>query len=146
MSSPWGVVLVSADLEHRRNVAAMLASQAVDPVCLPTVQQCRETLSKRKISLVFSDYKLPDGTFVDVLAAAVEAAFGAPKVVLMSAKLTLHEYDQAKCSGAFDIIPTPCRPTDIEWMVILARRADVIRPKPLCTLSTPAQIKMRPTG
>jgi DNA-binding NtrC family response regulator len=32
------------------------------------------------------------------------------------------EFKEAMRWGAFDVISAPCRPTDVEWMVIQARR------------------------
>ena len=37
------------------------------------------------------------------------------------------EYLEAIRLGAFDVIASPCRPTDVEWMVIQARRDERVR-------------------
>ena len=113
------VVVISANSENRRNVAGTLARLEVDTICIPTVEQYRE-IAGDGAKLVFCDRHLPDGNFRDVLATA-RSAKKAPKVVMMARYLNLDSYDQAKRAGIFEAIPTPCRPTDIEWMVILAR-------------------------
>ena len=115
------VVVVSANLENRRTIAGILAGLDVDAICIPTVEQYREIVGDGA-KLVFCDRHLPDGNFRDVLAAIARSAKRAPKVVMMARYLNLDSYDQAKRAGIFEAIPTPCRPIDIEWMVILARK------------------------
>jgi len=116
------VVVISANSENRRNVAGTLARLEVDAICIPTVEQYREIAGGAK--LVFCDRHLPDGDFRDVLAATARSAPAkkAPKVVMMASYLNVDSYDQAKRAGIFEAIPTPCRPTDIEWMLVLARK------------------------
>jgi len=42
--------------------------------------------------------------------------------VMMADLDTPEEYHQARQHGLFDVIPSPCRATDVEWMVIQAKR------------------------
>ena len=130
MGRVWEVVIASADLENRRNVLGMLTQQGVDCLCASTVSQCQEILSGRKIGLVFSDRKFSDGSYQDILRHTGGSGNLTTKVVVMSALMTPFEYEQARRCGVFDVISVPCRPTDIEWMVILAKRAELIRPQP----------------
>lgn len=130
MARVWEVVIASADLENRRNVLGMLTQQGVDCLCASTVNQCQEILSGRKIGLVFSDRKFSDGSYQDILRFTGGSGNIATKVVVMSALMTPFEYEQARRCGVFDVISVPCRPTDIEWMVILAKRAELIRSQP----------------
>lgn len=129
MTDTWEVVVVSSDLEKRLSVAAMLTQQGVDTICASTVDQFREVLHQRNVGLVFCDREFGDGDYHDVVEAARSAATKVPKVVVMSGFLKSGEYHQAKGSGVFEIISTPCRPTDLEWMVILAKRAELIQAK-----------------
>ena len=115
------VVVVSANSESRRTMTGILARLDVDSICIPTVEQYRE-IAGDGAKLVFCDRQLPDGDFRDVLAATARCAKKAPKVVMMARYLNLDSYDQAKRAGIFEAIPTPCRPIDIEWMVILASK------------------------
>ena len=119
MNQPGAVVVVTANSDNRRAVARALATLDVDAICIPTVEQYRE-IAGDGANLVFCDRELPDGDFRDVLAATARCAKKAPKVVMMARYLNLDSYDQAKRAGIFEAIPTPCRPTDIEWMVTLA--------------------------
>lgn len=129
MEDAWEVVVASPDLEKRLSVAAMLTQQGVDTICASTVDQFREVLHGRNIGLVFCDRQFADGDYHDVVEAARSSAAKVPKVVVMSGLVKSAEYHQAKGSGVFDIISTPCRPTDLEWMVILAKRAELIQAK-----------------
>lgn len=130
MARVWEVVIASADLENRRRVLGMLTHQGVDCLCASTVSQCQEILNGRKIGLLFSDRNLSDGSYQDILRLTGGSGNLSTKVVVMSALMTPFEYEQARRCGVFDVISVPCRPTDIEWMVILAKRAELIRPQP----------------
>ena len=125
MDRPCEVVVVSADSESGRNVAETLARLEVGAVCIPTVEQYREIAGTGQLKLVFCDANLPDGDYRDVVAAtAARSTQKAPNVVIMTGHLNPDSYQQAKLAGIFEAIPKPCRPTDIEWMVILAKRQD----------------------
>jgi len=121
MPSSCEVVVASSDLKNRRSVAGMLIQQGVDPICTSTVDQCREIFNGRNVSLVLCDLQLSDGNYSDILVAAACSAKKIPKIVVMTALIKFREYNQAKCRGVFDIIPSPCRPKDIEWMAFLAK-------------------------
>ena len=119
---PWDVVIVSSNLENRQDVAAMLFRLGIDPLCLATVDQCRELTGRNHIGLVFCDRKLKDGDYRDVLSVVASSNGRDPKVVMMAELGGSAEYQQVRHQGVFDVIPSPCRPTDVEWMVITARR------------------------
>jgi len=121
MSSPWEVVVACSEVENQQRVAGMLTQLGVRSVCIGTVGECRQVLNARTVGLVFCDLELPDGDYLDILAAVACSAKKAPKVVVMAALMKFRQYSQAKARGVLDIIPAPCRPTDIEWMVFLAR-------------------------
>jgi len=66
---------------------------------------------------------MKDGDYRDVLSAFAScSANRTPKVVMMSETTSPEEYRQAKGQGLFDVISSPLRPTDVEWMVTLAKR------------------------
>jgi DNA-binding NtrC family response regulator len=119
------VVVVSADLENRHTVAATLSRLEVDAICIPTVEQYQKMAGVAEVKLVFCERHLPDGDYRDVLAATVARPGKIPpKVVVMARHLDSDSYHQAKKAGIFDAIAKPCRPTDIEWMLILAKKQD----------------------
>jgi|HubBroStandDraft_6_1064221.scaffolds.fasta_scaffold756942_1 DNA-binding NtrC family response regulator len=121
-ASPWDVLVVSSNLENRQDVAGMLFRLGLDPICVSTIEQCKALPERGKVGLVFCDRDLKDGDYRDVVAA-VESNEGTSPMVVMMAELESHEaYQRARRDGLFDVISYPCRPTDVEWMVILARR------------------------
>jgi DNA-binding NtrC family response regulator len=72
---------------------------------------------------VFCDSHVLDGNYQDLLAAYPQSS-DRPRVVVTSGSADWDEYKEAMRCGAFDIISVPCRHTDVEWMVIQAKRAE----------------------
>jgi DNA-binding NtrC family response regulator len=128
MSIPWQVVVASSDLEHRRTVASILVRLGLDPFCVSAVKQYREVVSREIVGLVFSEPYLSDGDFRDVLSAS--SLIHRQPYIVLTCRHTHSEYREALGLGVFDVITAPCRPTDVEWMVIQARRDDQNRLKP----------------
>jgi DNA-binding NtrC family response regulator len=87
------------------------------------LREAVETLRKEPVGLVFCDKSLPDGTYRDLLTAA-RGLTTRVRVVVTSHQADWDEYLEAMRLGAFDVIAVPCRPTDVEWMVIQAKRDD----------------------
>ena len=123
MLSPFEVVVVSSDLAVLHHLAGILASLCVDAVCTSTLRECREILARRRIGLVFCDFHVADGNYEDLLAAYPQPD-DRPRVVVISASADWDEDKEVMRCGAFDLISAPCRPTDVEWMVIQAKRAE----------------------
>jgi DNA-binding NtrC family response regulator len=126
MAKRWAVMVASSDLGNRQRVAEVVSQQGIDMFSVSTVAECRETLDTRSIGLVFCDSHFPDGDYRDIMAASC-AVRKAPRVVLMVPLMKSVEYDQAKRCGVYDIILSPCRPTDVEWMVIATRQRELIQ-------------------
>jgi DNA-binding NtrC family response regulator len=123
MVSPFEVVVVSSDMAVRHHLARILASLGVGPVCVSTLRECHEILAQKTIQLVFCDSHIADGDYQDLLAAYPQAD-DKPRVVVTSASADWDEYKEAMGWGAFDVISVPCRHTDVEWMVIQAKRVE----------------------
>jgi DNA-binding NtrC family response regulator len=125
-SKPWEVAVVSSSIERRQDVAGMLLRLGLDPICISSVDQCHSLRARPYLGLVFCDRRVKGGDYRDVLSA-VNTADTQPieneaKVVMMADLDTPEEYQQARQQGLFDVIPSPCRATDVEWMVIQAKR------------------------
>lgn len=119
----WQIVIASSVLETRRKVMQILDRLGVEAICVSTVAEYRQIAKSENVGLVFCDRSLNDGGYQEVLAAAnSKSARGASRVVLMSATMEPGEYRKARQTGLFEVIAAPCRPTDVEWMVILAKR------------------------
>jgi len=121
--SPFEVVVVSSDLALRHHLARVLANLGVHPVPISTLRECREILAQEKVGLVFCDLHVADGNYQELLAVYPESD-DRPRVVVTSGSADWDEYKEAMRCGAFDIISVPCRNTDVEWMVIQAKRAE----------------------
>jgi len=130
MTDQWPIMVVSSNLESRRSILRILASQGFDPVSTSNVKECREVLEKQYVSLIFCDRELSDGDYRDIQAGALSAPQKQKaRVVVISPLMKPEEYQEARNSGVFDIIGVPCRPTNIEWTIILAKRDERKRMK-----------------
>lgn len=121
MNIPWQILVASSDLESRRGLASILTRQGLDPISISSLAECREIIEKENVGLVFCDRHLADGNYRDLLNAS-RSAKGKVRVVVTSKHADWDEYLEAMRLGAFDVISSPCRPTDVEWMVIQAKR------------------------
>ncbi len=121
MTVPWDILVLSAEIEERRVLVHILETQTLEPICSSTIRESLEILHQDRVGLVFCDKSLPDGTYRDFLAA-VRSLKSKVRVVVTSRHADWDEYLEAMRLGAFDAIAAPCRPTDVEWMVIQAKR------------------------
>jgi DNA-binding NtrC family response regulator len=121
MTPPFEVIIVSADLESRRRLSHILIEQGIDPISVSSLRECRESLAQKRVGLVFCDPHVSDGSYQELLAE-YRLTNHKPRVVVTSRGADWEEFKEAMRCGAFDVISAPCRPTDVEWMVIQARR------------------------
>ncbi len=123
MSDTWQIMVASSDLENRRHLVSILDQQGFGTFCAANVSQCREILDGHDVGLVFCDRSFADGDYRDVLTAAAGRKPGTrARVVLLAAAADSEQYKRAKDLGVFEVISAACRPTDVEWMVIRAKR------------------------
>jgi hypothetical protein len=81
--------------------------------------RCRKIMVQGNVGLVFCERSLKDGGYRELLVAATcESTRRKVRIVLMSSVINSEEYRSAKRFGLFEVIAAPCRPTDVEWMVI----------------------------
>lgn len=123
MESPAQILIVSSELESRRDLNDILIKEGYETICASRVGDCHPALETQKISLVFCDRRLTDGTYRDVIAAT-RSAKERVRVVVTSRLADWDEYLDALHHGAFDLIASPCQPTDVLWAIIQARRED----------------------
>ncbi|MFZ3200917.1 MAG: hypothetical protein WA175_07185 [Candidatus Acidiferrales bacterium] len=124
MDRDWDILVASSDLEMRRSIVAILARLGADAICASTVDQCREVLAKGRVGLVFCDRQFPDGSYKDVIGLAAPGPGEKARIVLTTYFIDPGEYHEARRSGVFEVIASPCHSTAVEWMVILAKRDD----------------------
>jgi DNA-binding NtrC family response regulator len=121
MNIPWDILVASSDLEGRRALSNILAKLGVDPLTSSTVRECKELMASERVGLIFCDRLLADGNCYDLLNASRIGRTKA-RVVVMSSTADWDEFLEAMRLGAFDVIASPCRATDVEWMIIQALR------------------------
>ncbi|MGH9690398.1 MAG: response regulator [Candidatus Acidiferrales bacterium] len=121
MTVPWEILIVSSDLEGCRALTTILNGLGIDPIRAATIEESLELLSKETIGVVFCDQYLADGNYRNLLAASHRLK-SRMRMVVISRQGNWDEYLEAMRQGAFDLIASPCRPTDVEWMVIQAKR------------------------
>ncbi len=119
--SDWQVLIASADRKHRQMLTSILEEWGVDPVFSSSIREARAILSRQPIPLVFCEDHLDDGSFRDLLAAT-RAMDGKVRVVVTFRVDNNADYSDALRLGAFDVIPYPCRRSDVQWMVLHAMR------------------------
>jgi DNA-binding NtrC family response regulator len=126
MNAPWQIVTASADVEDRRTMVNILAKQELDAIVASSVSECRQSMAHENVGLIFCARSLADGDYRDLLLAA-RASKRRTRIVLTARITDWNEYLEAMRLGAFDVISAPCRPTDVEWMILQALRDEHAR-------------------
>ena len=67
--------------------------------------------------------RLSDGSYRDIISIS-RASNQQARVVVTSRLADWDEYLDALHHGAFDLITSPCRPTDVVWAIVQARREE----------------------
>jgi DNA-binding NtrC family response regulator len=120
------ILVVSSELEHRRALNDILRQEGYETICASRVSECQQALQTQNVSLIFCDRRLSDGNYRDVVAAT-RASFRHIRVIVTSRLADWDEYLDALHHGAFDLISSPCQPTDVLWAMVQARREDTER-------------------
>lgn len=123
MEAPPQILIVSSELENRRTLNEILCKEGHETICASRVSECQQALQTQRVSLIFCDRRLPDGTYRDIVAAT-HASNQQARVIVTSRLADWDEYLDALHNGAFDLISSPCQPTDVLWSIVQARRED----------------------
>lgn len=119
----WEAVILSSDLESRRALAHMLGANGIDYACASNLADCKEIVARESVGLIFWDSHLADGTFQDLLHS-MWSLDPRVKIVVISHTDDWNEHLVTARMGAFGVIPFPCQPTDIEWVLSRAARSE----------------------
>lgn len=104
-------------------VRSTMTQWALDTTCCSSVREARTLLSGNGFSLIFCEDQLPDGNYNELLNSATKPLKS--RFVVMSSTPELDDkYDDAMRLGAFEMIATPCRKSDIQWIVIRAMQEE----------------------
>ena len=119
MSKEWDVLVASGNFEHRRSLIRILEELPLNVISVSTFQQAEEVLSRQHISLLFSDRRLPDGSYKELLSHT-DCAGQALRVVLTTeASDPVDPKEVAQC-GVLGTLRYPFHATDVELQVIRA--------------------------
>ncbi|HTK94114.1 MAG TPA: sigma-54 dependent transcriptional regulator [Terriglobales bacterium] len=113
------VLLVEDKPELREMLATALGRMGYEVASTAGLAPALAELRQRRFSVVLTDLKLPSGSGMDVLRAALAADPDTP-VVVMTAYGTVPQAVEAMKSGAYDFIQ---KPIDLDHLEHLLRRA-----------------------
>ena len=137
MNKEWRAVVVSNDPATQRVFTETLSRLQVEAEWASTVRECKQVFRRDTVDIVFCEERLEDGDYWAIYGAVTEGLIRKPKVVLISRTMTLQQCEQAERCGIFAVLEVPCRPSSIEWAVILAKRSVKAAPKAEPTVKLP---------
>jgi DNA-binding NtrC family response regulator len=117
MTEKISVVLVHNRREPLERLKPIVASQSIEA---RSVRTCGEALlllwGKNPPQLVFTDMRLPDGTWADVVALAQKCQT-AVNVIVVSQTENVKLYTEAMERGAFDFVIPPFQLTELAHVI-----------------------------
>jgi DNA-binding NtrC family response regulator len=123
MSKEWGVLVASANFEHRRSLIRILEELPLNVISVSTFRQAEEVLSRQHITLLFSDQRLSDGSYKELLCHT-DCAGQAPRVVLTTEESDPVDLQQVDYRRVLGTLKYPFHATDVELQVIRAAREE----------------------
>ena len=119
MSKEWDVLVASGNFEHRRSLIRILEELPLNVISVSTFQQAEEVLSRQHISLLFSDQRLPDGSYKELLSHT-DSSGQTLRVVLTTQESDPVDPKEVAACGVLGTLRYPFLPTDVELQVIRA--------------------------
>jgi DNA-binding NtrC family response regulator len=123
MSKEWDVLVASGNFEHRRSLIKILEELPLNVISVSTFRQAEEVLSRQHISLLFSDQKLPDGSYKELLNRP-DCAGQPPRVVLTTEESDPVDFQEVDYRRVLGTLKYPFHATDVELQVIRAAREE----------------------
>lgn len=121
MDTRWEAVILTANLEWRHALARTLHANGIDCAYATRLEDCKEILTHECVDLVFWDSHLAQGSYQE-FARSLRSLDDQVKIVIVS-----HQDSPLGATvraEAFDVIPFPGQPTDIEWVLSRAVRSE----------------------
>lgn len=119
---------------------------SIETVPCSGLREARTLLPTARPTLIFCDEDLPDGTYRELLQDVSKTARTRLVIISRDTELDAH-YNEALALGAFDMIASPCRRSDVQWIAIRAmhdemrrsggRRRTKLGPQSLSSTSSP---------
>jgi DNA-binding NtrC family response regulator len=119
-------VLVVSNSENREVVTSAMNHWSIEAVPCSGVREARSLLPSARPSLIFCEEELPDGSYRELLQDVSKAAKTRVVVISPDAEQDTH-YNEALALGAFDMIASPCRRSDVQWIAIRAMQDELRR-------------------
>jgi DNA-binding NtrC family response regulator len=123
-------VLVVSVSDDRDTVTSAMSHWAIDPIYCTSVSEARELLPNVRPCVIFCEETLADGTYRELLRELIKSAKPPLVVISLAADCddTYNEtYNEAITLGAFEVIASPCRRSDVQWIAIRAMQDQVRR-------------------
>jgi DNA-binding NtrC family response regulator len=125
-TTPSRVLVVSTTGENRDVVTSAMNHWSIEAVPCGGIREARSLLPTARPSLIFCEEDLPDGTYRELLNDVSKAA--KTRVVVISPEAEQDtRYNEALALGAFDMIASPCRRSDVQWIAIRAMQDELRR-------------------
>ena len=105
-SVPLNAVIVEDEVELCFLLSRVLAQKNLNPLCVYSIAEAKETIKKIHPSVLFLDNRLPDGLGIDLISQ-VKHDFPYVKIVMMTAHNSSQEIQSALRSGADHFISKP---------------------------------------
>jgi DNA-binding NtrC family response regulator len=115
------ILVVSNSFENKKALLQVLKSLEVNIFAASTIAQAAEVLSRYSVLLVFSEERLTDGCYQDLLSI-MRRGFPSRRLVLMLSVDAWDKYLHTLQLGVREVIHFPIQPMDIELALIRATR------------------------
>jgi two-component system response regulator PilR (NtrC family) len=112
-------MLAICSTQNRKVVESAIERWSLDVGWCSSLQEARRSLRRGTHSLILCEARLPDGTYQDVMQLLAHK-LGRIRVIVMSESDLEECYSEAIEMGVFDVIATPCRRTDVQWIIMHA--------------------------
>jgi DNA-binding NtrC family response regulator len=119
MEAQPDVLVVSNNLEHRKELVRILDALPLNIYIACTIVQAEEVLARHSALMVFCGECCNDGTYQDLLSL-LSRQYSTKHVVLMLRPGEWNKYLEALRLGVAEVVHFPLRPTDIELALIRA--------------------------
>jgi len=115
------ILVVDDEPGLRQMLSILFRREGYEVVTAPGVAGAREAIARspQPFPVILTDLSMPDGSGLDVLAAA-KARSESSEVVLITAHSSIENAIEAMRGGAYDFITKPFQPTELAALVVKA--------------------------
>lgn len=129
------ILIIEDDISFARMLEGFLSRQGYDIRLAHSIKEGRNILESSHIDLVLLDYRLPDGTGIDLMNS-MRSATGHIQVIIMTGFHDIRTAVKAMRTGAFDYITKPVNPDEMLMIINEALRKKEHEPATTTTNDT----------